>query len=162
MEGETQPIPKRIPLPSQRIVDSSRRLSSFHHEKIPSLYRLHLYDVWIPRCILGLTSPNYCSVKLLPVNVCMSDLYVCLRLPMARYLKQCCNTGKTMSLEHFDCPMCGSRMGKAKVKASLKMVLEDSSTGEFECPVTICMRCHNMQLFPDVYRKDKFHDMLKE
>jgi hypothetical protein len=67
-----------------------------------------------------------------------------------------------MSLENFDCPICGSKMRKGKVKISLRMVLDDSSEGELECPITLCGRCHNMQLFPDIYRKDKFREALTE
>jgi hypothetical protein len=53
-------------------------------------------------------------------------------------------------------------MRKGKVKVNLEIVLEDGSKGEWECPVTLCGTCHNMQLFPDIYRKDKFSEVLIE
>jgi hypothetical protein len=69
---------------------------------------------------------------------------------------------KSMSIEQFSCPKCGNPMRKGRIKVKLDLVFDDGMTVETEAPFTICQTCHNMQTFPDVYKKGRIHDLSRE
>lgn len=67
-----------------------------------------------------------------------------------------------MSLESIVCPNCKNMMRKARVKVEVDVILEDGTKGQMEIPFTLCTKCHNMQLFPDIYQKNISYNLFTE
>jgi hypothetical protein len=68
-----------------------------------------------------------------------------------------------MSLENIVCPNCKGIMKKSRIKVELETIAEDgTSGGKMEIPFTVCVTCHNMQLFPDVYQENISYKLFTE
>jgi len=54
-------------------------------------------------------------------------------------------------------------MKKSRIKVELETIAEDgTSGGKMEIPFTVCVTCHNMQLFPDVYQENISYKLFTE